>query len=48
MFEVFKKFRLMLEKETNKHIKVMQFDRGGKFTLGRFMKYCKEHDIRLF
>jgi len=30
--EVFKKFRVMVEKETDKHIKTVRSDRGGEFT----------------
>ncbi|BAT89909.1 hypothetical protein VIGAN_06103700 [Vigna angularis var. angularis] len=48
VFEVFKRFRLMVEKETDKHIKAMHFGKRGEFTLGNFMKYCEEHDIRRF
>ena len=48
VFKVFKKFRVMVEKETNKHIKAVRSDRGGEFTSTEFMKYCDEHGIRRF
>ena len=48
VFEMFKKFRVMVEKETNKHIKAVWSDRGGEFTSTEFMEYCEEHDIRRF
>ena len=48
VFEMFKKFRVMVEKETNKHIKAVWSDRGGEFTSTEFMKYCEEHGIRRF
>jgi len=47
-FKVFKKFRVMMEKEIGKHIKVVRSDRGGELTSTEFMKYYEEHDIRRF
>ena len=47
-FEVFKKFKIMVEKATNKHIKALQSDRGGEYTSTTFMKYCEEQGIRRF
>ena len=47
-FEVFKKFKVMVEKESGRHIKAVQSDRGGEYTSTAFMEYCKEQGIRQF
>ena len=47
-FEVFKKFKVMVEKETGRHIKAVRSDRGGKYTSTAFMEYCEEQGIRGF
>ena len=36
-FEVFKKFKTLVEKESGKFIKVLRFDRGGEYKLNEFM-----------
>ena len=43
---MFKKFKVMVEKETGRHIKAVQSDRGGQYTLMAFI--CEEQDIRRF
>jgi len=48
VFEIFKKFRVMVEKETSRAIKAIQSDRGGEFTSIEFNKYCEEHGVRRF
>jgi len=48
VFKVFKKFRVTMEKETYKHIKVVRYDRGDEFTSTEFMNCREEHDIRRF
>ena len=45
---MFKKFKVMVEKATGRHIKAVQFDRGGEYTSTTFMEYCKEQGIRHF
>lgn len=45
VFEVFKRFRMLVEKETEKPIKVIHFDSGHEFTSRDSMKCYKEHDI---
>lgn len=47
-FEVFKKFKVMVEKVTDRHIKVILSDRDGEYTSTNFMKYCEKKDIRRF
>lgn len=49
MFEVFKKFKMMVKKETCKHIKVVRSTKGGLFTSTKLVKCCEEElDIRRF
>jgi len=38
----------MVEKATDRHIKVVRSDRGGEYTSTTFMEYCKEQGIRRF
>jgi transposase InsO family protein len=47
-FEVFKKFKVMVEKAADRHIKDVRSDRGGEYTSTAFMKYCEEQGIRRF
>ena len=47
-FKVFKKFKVMLEKEIGRHIKAVRSDRGGEYTLMAFMEYCEKQGIRRF
>ena len=47
-FEVFKRFEVMVEKATGRHIKAVQSDRGGEYTSTAFMEYCEEQRIRRF
>jgi len=46
-FEVFKKFKVMVEKVTGRQIKFVRSDRGGEYTSTAFMKYCEEQGIRI-
>ena len=41
VFQVFKTFKAMVEKETNVPIKSVRY-RGGKFISSKLMKYCEE------
>jgi len=47
-FEVFKKFKVMVEKATGRQIKFVRSNRGGEYTSTAFMKYCEEQGIRRF
>jgi len=45
VFEYFKEFKSMVEKQTGKSIKILRSDKGGEYTLGAFIKYCKQNGI---
>ena len=45
-FEVFKKFKVMVERATSRHIKAIRSNRGGEYTLTIFMEYYEEQGIR--
>jgi hypothetical protein len=46
VFEYFKEFRIMIEKQTGKCIKILRSDSGGEYVSGAFKKYCKENAIQ--
>ena len=46
VFENFKKFKALVEKESGLMIKAMRSNRGGEFTSNRFQKYCEDYGIR--
>ena len=46
MFENFKKFKGLVEKESGLMIKAMRSDHEGEFTSNGFKKYCEDHGIR--
>jgi transposase InsO family protein len=45
VFEYFKEFRTMVEKQTGKSIKILRSDQGGEYKSWDFNKYCKDHGI---
>ena len=45
-FDVFKSFKVMAEKESNKFIKVLRSDGGGEYMSNEFMDFCKYHGIK--
>ena len=45
VFEYFKEFRNMVEKQTEKSIKILRSDQGGEYKSGDFNKYCKDNGI---
>ena len=45
VFECFKKFKILVEKQTGKVVKVLRTDRGGEFTSNEFHVFCDEHGI---
>lgn len=48
MFENFKKFKSLVEKENSLVIKAMRSDHGGEFTSNECQKYCEDYGIHRF
>ena len=46
VFEIFKRFKVRVENESNLTIKAMRTDRGGEFTSNEFKQFCDEKGIR--
>ncbi|KAK9100717.1 hypothetical protein Scep_024147 [Stephania cephalantha] len=46
VFEVFKKFKAAVERESGRKIKAMRSDRGGEFTSREFHELCEANGIR--
>ncbi|WCJ31679.1 Retrovirus-related Pol polyprotein from transposon TNT 1-94 [Euphorbia peplus] len=44
-FERFKEYRMEVEKQTGKQIKILRSDRGGEYLSGEFLNYLKENGI---
>lgn len=44
-FEMFKKFKALVEKGVERSIKMVRTDRGGEFCLREFMNYCEKVGI---
>ncbi|GAU33702.1 hypothetical protein TSUD_148530 [Trifolium subterraneum] len=44
-FEVFKRFKPLVEKQSDKSIKVLRIDGGGEYTSKEFENYCKDQGI---
>jgi len=47
-FEVFKKFKTMVEKTTNICIKALLSNKGGEYMSNAFTNYCEEQGIKRF
>ncbi|GAU13723.1 hypothetical protein TSUD_348270 [Trifolium subterraneum] len=45
-FDCFKKFKALIEKESDCTIKCLRTDRGGEFTSSKFNEFCSEHGIK--
>jgi hypothetical protein len=45
-FDIFKRFKVMVEKESGKYIEVLRSNRGGKYMLTNFMEFCHFHGIK--
>ena len=45
-FDVFKSFKAMAEKESNKFIKVFRLDGGGEYMSNECMDFCKHYGIK--
>jgi transposase InsO family protein len=46
VFEVFQRFRTLVEKQSSCVIKCLRTNRGREFTSDKFKKYCSEHGIK--
>ena len=46
VFQLFKKFHAMVEREKGKSLKCLRTDNGGEYTSNKFENYCSEYDIR--
>ena len=44
-FEMFKRYRNEVEKQTGKVIKTLRSDRGGEYLSGEFLTYLEENGI---
>jgi transposase InsO family protein len=44
-FETFKRFKIMIQKNTGIYIKSLRSDRGGEYLSNNFKIFCKEHRI---
>jgi transposase InsO family protein len=45
-FDVFKKFKSMVESESGRTIKILRSDRGGEYKLNEFIEFCDLHGIK--
>jgi hypothetical protein len=45
-FDVFKKFKSMLENESGRTIKIPSSDKGGQYKLNEFIEFCDLHGIK--
>lgn len=44
-FDVFKEFKVFIEKQNGYQLKVLRSGRGGEYTFDLFECYCKENRI---
>ncbi|KAL6185208.1 hypothetical protein ACLB2K_041342 [Fragaria x ananassa] len=46
VFQTFKEYHAMVERETGRTLKCLRSDNGGKYTSNEFRGYCSKHGIR--
>ena len=46
VFEIFQKFHVVVERETNELLKCLRTDNGGEFCANEFKDYCNRFGIR--
>ncbi|KAI0494646.1 hypothetical protein KFK09_024787 [Dendrobium nobile] len=47
-FNVFKKFKAMMDKTTGKLIRALRSDRGGEYNSAEFTSFCEQQGVRKF
>ena len=47
VFEIFRRWKAMVENETDLKVKCLRSDNGGEYELGEFKKLCALNGIRL-
>ena len=47
-FEVFERFKVLVEKMTGRYIKALRSDRGGEYMSVAFTNFCEEQGIKRF
>ena len=45
VFDTFKEFKTLIEKQSGYYIKMLRSDHGGEYTSDEFENYCKDHGI---
>ena len=45
LFEMFKRYRSEVEKQTRKDIKILRSDRGGEYLSSEFLSYLEENEF---
>jgi transposase InsO family protein len=46
VFSFFKKFKVLVVKESGYSIKLLRTDKGGEFYSNNFNKFCEDHGIK--
>ena len=46
VFETFKRWKALVENETNSKLKCLKFDNGGEFCNNEFDSFCSQNGIR--
>ena len=46
VFERFREFKILMENQTGKKIRVLRTDNGGEYTSNEFMEYCSAEGIK--